>query len=143
MQGRPSNYKPEYNHIAYVFCRKNGVIDKELADLFQVDIATIYRWKDKHEAFCDAIKKGKDEFDTGRVENAFLNRALGFEHVEKKIKKDGSGKVIEEIETDKFIPPDTAAGFIWLKNRNPDRWKDQQKIEHDTNITVVSGVDRD
>jgi hypothetical protein len=27
-------------------------------------------------------------------------------------------------------PPDVAAAFIWLKNRDPDRWRDVQNVEH-------------
>ena len=25
------------------------------------------------------------------------------------------------------IPPDTAAAFIWLKNRRPDKWRDKHE----------------
>ena len=27
-------------------------------------------------------------------------------------------------------PPDVAAAFIWLKNRDPERWRDAQQVEH-------------
>jgi hypothetical protein len=27
-------------------------------------------------------------------------------------------------------PPDVGAAFIWLKNRDPDRWRDVQNVEH-------------
>jgi hypothetical protein len=27
-------------------------------------------------------------------------------------------------------PPDVAAAFIWLKNRDPERWRDVQNVEH-------------
>ena len=29
------------------------------------------------------------------------------------------------------FPPDTAAAFIWLKNRQPDRWRDKKEV-HET-----------
>ena len=27
-------------------------------------------------------------------------------------------------------PPDVGAAFIWLKNRDPERWRDVQNVEH-------------
>jgi hypothetical protein len=27
-------------------------------------------------------------------------------------------------------PPNVGAAFIWLKNRDPERWRDSQQIEH-------------
>jgi len=30
-------------------------------------------------------------------------------------------------EVTKHYPPDTAAAFIWLKNRRPDLWRDKQE----------------
>ena len=27
-------------------------------------------------------------------------------------------------------PPDVGAAFIWLKNRDPERWRDAQQVEH-------------
>ena len=27
-------------------------------------------------------------------------------------------------------PPDVGAPFIWLKNRDPERWRDVQNVEH-------------
>jgi hypothetical protein len=29
----------------------------------------------------------------------------------------------------KHYPPDTGACFIWLKNRDPENWRDKQDIE--------------
>jgi hypothetical protein len=28
------------------------------------------------------------------------------------------------------VPADVGAAFIWLKNRDPDRWRDVQNVEH-------------
>jgi hypothetical protein len=27
-------------------------------------------------------------------------------------------------------PPDVTAAFIWLKNRDPERWRDVQNVDH-------------
>jgi hypothetical protein len=36
------------------------------------------------------------------------------------------------------IPPDPAAGMFWLKNRQPDKWRDVQNIEHSLGRYVIS-----
>jgi hypothetical protein len=35
-------------------------------------------------------------------------------------------------------PPDVGAAFIWLKNRDPDRWRDVQNVEHVLGKYIVS-----
>jgi hypothetical protein len=37
------------------------------------------------------------------------------------------------VPTTKHYPPDTAAAIIWLKNRQPERWRD--KIEQEVKVT--------
>lgn len=64
------------------------------------------------------------------VENALLKRALGFEYEEVTMEifnlQDGEQrKHIKK--TRKLVVPDTAAAFIWLKNRRPDKWRDRRE----------------
>jgi hypothetical protein len=35
-------------------------------------------------------------------------------------------------------PPDVGAAFIWLKNRDPDRWRDVQNVEHVMGKYIIS-----
>jgi hypothetical protein len=28
------------------------------------------------------------------------------------------------------VPPDVTAGIFWLKNRDPQHWRDSQQLEH-------------
>ena len=35
-------------------------------------------------------------------------------------------------------PPDVGAAFIWLKNRDPDRWRDLQNVEHLIGKYIIS-----
>jgi hypothetical protein len=35
-------------------------------------------------------------------------------------------------------PPDIAAAFIWLKNRDPERWRDAQQIDHAVGKYIIS-----
>lgn len=126
--GRPSKFKAEYVEQAYIACARMGATDIDLAKLFAVDEKTINTWKHKHPEFLQSLKVGKDEFDTGMVEAALRERATGYSHPEDKIFNDGGEPLI--VPTTKHYPPDTTAGIFWLKNRQPDRWRDKLDHEH-------------
>jgi hypothetical protein len=36
------------------------------------------------------------------------------------------------------VPPDVTAGIYWTKNRMPERWRDQQLIEHALGKYIIS-----
>ena len=68
-----------------------------------------------------------------------LKRAMGFEYVERTIKKFRlkgrlpKGAVVsvpaeEVMEATKYIVPDVKAATFWLTNRNPDRWQMVRKL---------------
>lgn len=128
--GRPPKYKSKVMpEQAEKLCRL-GATNKELADFFNVIERTIVAWMNKYPEFYEAVKRGKDYFDTERVENALAQRAIGYEHKEDDIKVVNGEIVITE--TIKRYPPDTTAAIFWLKNRSRNRWRD--KIEHDHGI---------
>ena len=87
MAGRPSKFKPEFIAQAEKLCRL-GATDMELADFFEVEVRTLYRWKSENEQFCQALKSGKDEADD-RVERSLYARANGYEHDEVDIRVAG------------------------------------------------------
>lgn len=121
---RPSKYKAEYNKQVTKLCRL-GATDKELADFFEVDEATINRWKDDDE-FCKSLKRGKIQADAN-VADRLYKRATGYSHKEDKIFNHNGVPLI--VPTEKHYPPDTTAAIFWLKNRQPDRWRDKQPGE--------------
>lgn len=111
---------------------RNGLTDEQIAQNMSINVATLYRYKEKYCEICEALKRGKDVIDI-QVENALLKRALGYAYVETKTevsKKDGK-KVTTTI---KEVIPDTTAQIFWLKNRRPDLWRDKQQIEHSGQI---------
>jgi hypothetical protein len=36
------------------------------------------------------------------------------------------------------VPPDVTAGIYWTKNRMPERWRDQENIEHHLGKYIIS-----
>lgn len=125
MTGRPSKYKPEYEEQARKLCRL-GATDLEIADFFEVDVRTLYRWKADNEEFCQALKAGKDVADE-RVERSLFSRATGYEHDEVDIRV--VDKEIVQTPIRKFYPPDTTAAIFWLKNRRPAEWREMKAME--------------
>ena len=106
---------------------RDGLTDEQIADKIGISRDTFYRWEREFSDFSDAVKEGKDPVDI-EVENALLKRALGFEYVETttEIHDMPDGTQRKHIKkTTKMVVPDTAAAFIWLKNRRPDKWRDK------------------
>jgi hypothetical protein len=122
--GRPvgsDTYKPEYAAQAEKACQA-GFTDQELADLFGVSVRTINTWKTRHVDFLQALKAGKTEADD-RVERTLYHRAVGYSHeVGKPMVIDKEVRIVTYTER---MPPDTTACIFWLKNRNPEEWRDK------------------
>lgn len=128
--GRPSAYKPEYAKQAEKLCLL-GATDQELADFFEVDVRTIYRWKHTNEEFCQALINGKDKLDD-RVERSLYQRAVGYEQDEVKIfMPAGAEKPIYAPYRAK-VAADVGAAKLWLTNRRGDQWR--EKSETDVNV---------
>lgn len=132
MAGRPTDYKSAYVDGARKL-GKFGATDAEIADFFDVDVRTIYRWKNTHPEFCQALKVGKDEADD-RVERSLYQKAIGYEQDEVKIFMPAGADTPVYAPYVAKIAPDTTAGIFWLKNRRPADWRDKQ--EHELSGTV-------
>lgn len=115
--GRPTSFKPEYVDQARKLALR-GWTDVQLADFFDVNVSTIYQWKKAQPEFSNALKVNKEEADE-MVRKSLYQRAMGWE--------DDDGK---------RIPPDTTAGIFWLKNRQPDQWRDKREVEAEGNLTL-------
>ena len=123
--GRPSKFKEAFIAQAEKLCRL-GATDLEMADFFEVDVRTLYRWKAENEQFCQALKAGKEQADD-RVERSLFARANGYEHDEVDIRVIANEVVQTPIR--KFYPPDTTAAIFWLKNRKPKEWRETKAVE--------------
>lgn len=126
--GRPTSFKAEYVELAYKFCLL-GATDEQLAEFFNVAKSTINLWKQKQPKFLDALKRGKVVADAS-VAHSLYRRATGYSHPETHVSNYQGEITLTELT--KHYPPDTAAAFIWLKNRQPDKWRD--KIHIDSNV---------
>ena len=79
--------------------------------------------------FSEAIRIGKDAANK-RVERSLYERANGYSYDAVKIFMPAGSKQPVVVHYIEHCPPDVTAAFIWLKNRDPDRWRDVQNVEH-------------
>lgn len=131
--GRSSKYKEEYAVLAYKFCLL-GAVDSELAQMFDVHEATINKWKKDHPAFYESTWRGKAEADA-EIAHSLFHRAKGYCHEATHISiYEGA---VTETQYTKRYPPDTKAASLWLRNRQPARWREKQEIVMNNDIIPV------
>ena len=124
--GRPTSYKDEYANQVHKLCLL-GLTDTELADIFDIAESTLNLWKKKYPEFSESLWRGKLMADA-EVAHSLYQRACGYQHKDMHISLH-QGKVIQTPIT-KHYPPDTGAAIMWLKNRQPDKWRDQTNLNH-------------
>ena len=116
---------------------RDGLTDEQIAHNMGISTATLYNYKKSHLEILNALKKGKEVVDY-EVENALLQRALGYEYEEIKIEKE-HGEITKKVTIKKRMPPDTTAQIFWLKNRKPDKWREKQA--DDNNAEALEKLD--
>ena len=92
---------------------------------------TLYLWQAQYPELQEAIASGNEAFDP-HVERALAERALGYA-VDVEEHYVVSGKLVLKT-VRKHYPPDTGACATWLKNRQPDRWREVQRHEVATRL---------
>lgn len=106
---------------------EKGWTDEEMAAFFEVSTRTWLRWKATDEKFCQALKEWKGHADA-RVERSLYEKAIGFEHPDVHVSNYQGTVTLTPIQ--KRYAPDTTAAIFWLKNRQPEKWRDKQEVEH-------------
>jgi len=141
--GRPSKYNSTIPERAKKMA-KAGARDEDLAKAFGIAPSTLNEWKKKYPEFSETLKGSKEVVDK-KVVCSLLKNALGYTVSETKrffrplfdgkgdpvIGSDGKqvkALVREEI-TEKEIAPSTTAQIFWLKNRQPDKWRDAYRLQ--------------
>lgn len=112
---------------------KEGFTDKKVAKALLIDEGTINNWKKSHPSFFKSLKDWKLEADAEVVKSLY-KRACGFKIKEAKVGFFNGMSTVEEVE--KEILPDPTSMIFWLKNRQPNEWREKSQIEFDlTNAT--------
>ena len=116
----------ECDYCSAVFC-----FHPEMAKVFDVAKSTFNAWKLQHPQFAAALNAGKVIADA-QVAASLHHRAIGYSHPEV-VTSNWQGTVIKTRVT-KHYPPDTQAASIWLRNRQPTRWRSQPEPLDDDDV---------
>lgn len=133
--GRPTDYDPAYPLQAEKLV-KLGMTDSEIAQFFDINPLTIYRWKAQHEKFCKALIRGKAESDD-LVEQSLYKRATGFSREGVKIFMPAGATEPVYAPYVEHYPPDPSAAKLWLTNRRPKEWRDRVVHSNDPDAPIV------
>jgi transposase-like protein len=137
--GRPTRYDPERHPFLAACLARDGLTEKEIAERLEINPSTLTRWKQRHPDFCTSLKGSRAVVD-GKVETSLFKRALGYEITETEEVKDGRGKVTRKKTTVKQILPDVTAQIFWLKNRQPEKWRDAQPSNTSTLDDLAAAI---
>lgn len=113
---------------------KHGLTDAELAKKIGVAVRTIHRWKKDHPEFRDALVETKAILDA-RVELSLFRRATGYSATKVEVTTE-DGTETKRVTKTEEIAPDVQACRLWLMNRDPERWRDRQQVEHSGEIKI-------
>lgn len=130
-RGRKSEFKPEFVELAFNYALL-GATDLQLSEFLGVSERQINRWKKDYPEFCQSLKKGKEKADS-EVAQKLFKRAIGYDFDEIHVERKGR-KILRKKTINKHQPPEVTAQIFWLKNRQPELWRDKQQIEADVSI---------
>lgn len=116
-----------------------GLTDVQVCKIVDINESTLTKWKQKFPEFFMSIRDWKAQADK-KVETSLYERACGYSHPDTKaqwvetsvLEGDQWIKVgrWEYADLVKHYPPDSTSMIFWLKNRQPEKWRDVQKLEH-------------
>ena len=134
--GRPTVFDERFIEQARIIGANLGSTNIQLAAIFGVAESTLYEWIALYPALSEAIKAGREHYDNNLVQGSLRQRAVGYSHPDVHI-SNYKGEITQTPIT-KHYPPDATSMIFWLKNRDPNRWKDKQDIEHSGVMGVVN-----
>jgi len=133
-KGKFENWITEDGLLLLKGWARDGLTDEEIAKKMGINVATLYRWKDKYCNICEALKNGREPVDVILEDTAF-ERATQWKTVKeitKELKFDresGETKLMVTKEVEKRVPPDSTLLIFLMKNRMKDKYGDKQHVE--------------
>ena len=129
----PGKYRPKYAELAYKMAQL-GTSHKRIAWILEISESTFYEWQERHAGFKIALKAGMDLADAN-VANSVYRGAVGYSHPHEEIKV--IGEEVVRVPTMKHYPPNPHLATFWLKNRQPELWKEKVEIVEKPSIALV------
>ena len=129
------------NLIRIAAWTRDGLTEEQIAKNFGISYNTFKRAKkdpEYGELITTALIQTKDVVDM-EVENMLLKRARGYEYDEVTEEYE-MGILVKRKVTHKMVVPDTSAQIFWLKNRQPDKWRDRREVDNTVALVKVDEV---
>lgn len=123
--GRPSKFNVSIQKKIKKLALR-GFTDIEIAEIVDIKEQTLTNWKKRYPGFFASLKDWKNAADYD-IERSLYERAKGYSHPEDKIFCNNGDIVVQP--TIKHYPPDPTSMIFWLKNRQPEKWRDKQEID--------------
>lgn len=122
--GQPTTCTPAVYEITRRMLRA-GATQKQIALTLGTDDSMIGQWakvNPRYKALLESERWVADE----AVAAALYKKAVGYTKQSVKAMQHNGRVVLAEYTEE--VGPDTAAAFIWLKNRQPEQWKDRHEV---------------
>lgn len=127
VDGRPTKFNADkLAHMKSLY--EMGRTDKQVAAAVGVSHITLHNWKHSHPDFFSSLKDWKIQADKN-VEVSLWQRANGYTAKEEKVFCDAKTGMLTTKMVDKHYPPDPTSMIFWLKNRQPQKWRDKREVE--------------
>ncbi len=129
------------NLIRIAAWTRDGLTEEQIAKNFGISYNTFKRAKkdpEYGELITAALIQTKDVVDM-EVENMLLKRARGYEYDEVTEEYE-MGVLVKRKVTHKMVVPDTSAQIFWLKNRQPDKWRDRREVDNTVALVKLDEV---
>ena len=129
------------NLIRIAAWTRDGLTEEQIAKNLGISYMTFRRAKkdpEYGEQISNALIQTKDVVDM-EVENMLLKRARGYEYDEVTEEYE-MGVLVKRKVTHKMVVPDTSAQIFWLKNRQPDKWRDRREVDNTVALVKLDEV---
>lgn len=123
--GPKSTYNPDVHCNMAIVAGKAGMTDQEFADAIGISRSVLHEWRKNFPEFKKAFKGGK-KYSDDKVVKSLFERALGYQYKETEIRETDKG--VFEKTTIKQMAADPTSMIFWLKNRQPEKWRDRHEI---------------
>ena len=126
---------PNLDKIACWF--QMGHTQEQIADALGITRGTFCAWCKTHPEL--GILLSYKQIADDRVEQALYSRAVGYESTEVHYEEGTLGHKTKTIT--RKVEHNVTAQIYWLKNRRPDRWREQSQVEQTGELKLVFDAD--
>lgn len=147
----PTQYDPVLHPLAVEYMLHAGMSTQQVADKLGIDNTTLTRWMHDYPALAQAVKNGRKPVDQTIINSLYKQGLGGQVYTTEKwgrvpptaaeimaAAKAGRPQPkakwakLQEIRTQHA--PDTIAQIFWLKNRDPEHWRDRREVASTSKI---------